>query len=351
MQKSLWALAALGLAGNAAFAQSSVTVFGILDVGARYLKNGSLSIKQLSNNGYSANQLGFRGIEDLGGGLQAGFWLEAAHSPDVGTSSATTDLSKFWSRRATVSLISTTLGEVRLGRDLDASYLNLGSFDAFGNLGVGSNLNLISTLGSGATTLVRSDNNISYFTPGTLGGAYAQLSVGAGEGVPGVKYKAGRIGYRAGPIHVAAAVGSTGTATSQDYKIANTGIAYDLTVVKLMAFYNQAKYGNLKQTVMGVGATAPVGQWEFRASAQRVNASGRTTTNVNTDANDAKLFAIGASYALSKRTILYSTASRISNDGLSGLAVGTTNPLIPAIAAAAIGRNSTGYEAGIRHAF
>lgn len=351
MQKSLLALAVLGLAGNAAFAQSSVTVFGILDVGARYVKNGNLSIKQLSNNGYSANQLGFRGIEDLGGGLQAGFWLEAAHSPDIGTSSATADLSKFFSRRATVSLISATLGELRLGRDLDASYLNLGSFDAFGNLGIGSNLNLISTLGSGATTLVRSDNNISYFTPGTLGGIYAQLSVAAGEGVPGVKYKAGRLGYRAGPIHVAAAVGSTGTATSDDYKIANTGIAYDLSVVKLMAFYNQAKYANLKQVVYGIGANMPVGQWEFRATAQRVDASGRTSTNVNTDPNDAKLYAIGANYALSKRTILYSTASRISNDGASGLAVGTTVPLLPAFAAAAVGKKSTGFEVGIRHAF
>lgn len=121
-------------------------MFGVVDVGARYVKNGSLSMKQLSNNGYSANQLGFRGIEDMGDGLQAGFWLEAAHSPDVGTSSATADLSKFWSRRATVSLISARFGELRLGRDLDPSYRNLGAFDVFGNLGVGSNLNLISTL-------------------------------------------------------------------------------------------------------------------------------------------------------------------------------------------------------------
>ena len=347
MQKSLLALAVLGLAGNAAFAQSStVTVFGVVDVGARYVKNGSLSMKQLSNNGYSANQLGFRGIEDLGDGLQAGFWLEAAHSPDVGTSSATADLSKFWSRRATVSLISARFGELRLGRDLDPSYRNLGAFDVFGNLGVGSNLNLISTLGSGATTLVRSDNAISYFLPTTLGGIYGQFTVAAGEGVPGVKYRAGRLGYAAGPLNIGAAVGSTATATSNDYKIANAGISYKFAAVTAMAFYNQAKYGVLKQTVVGLGANVPFGQWEFRASAQRVDASGGTTA-----ANDAKLFAVGANYALSKRTMLYGTASQISNDGASGLAVGTTNPLIPAFAAAAIGRKSTGYEIGIRHVF
>ncbi len=346
MKKTLLALAVLGLTGNAAFAQSStVTLFGIVDVGVRYVKNGSQSVKQLSNNGYSANQLGFRGIEDLGDGLQAGFWLEAAHSPDVGTSSATADLSKFWSRRATVSLISARFGELRLGRDLDPSYRNLGAFDAFGNLGVGSNLNLISTLGSGATTLVRSDNAISYFLP-TLGGVYGQFTAAAGEGVPGVKYRAGRLGYAAGPINVGAAVGTTATATADDYKIANAGASYDFSVVKVMAFYNQAKYGNLKQTVVGLGATAPLGQWEFRASAQRVNASGRTAANVNTDANDASLVAIGANYALSKRTTIYSTASRISNDGASGLVVGATP-----IAAAAIGKKSTGAEVGIRHVF
>ena len=67
MKKSLLALAVLGLTGNAAFAQSStVTLFGVVDVGARYVKNGSLSVKQLSNNGYSANQLGVSGYRGPG---------------------------------------------------------------------------------------------------------------------------------------------------------------------------------------------------------------------------------------------------------------------------------------------
>lgn len=161
-----------------------------------------------------------------------------------------------------------------------------------------------------------------------------------------MKYRAGRLGYAAGPLNIGAAVGSTATATSDDYKIANAGISYKFAAVTAMAFYNQAKYGVLKQTVVGLGANVPLGQWEFRASAQRVDASGGTTA-----ANDAKLFAVGANYALSKRTMLYGTASQISNDGASGLVVGTTNPLIPAFAAAAIGRKSSGYEVGIRHVF
>lgn len=221
MKKSILALAVLGACATTAFAQSSVTVFGILDVNARSVKNGSTSIKQLGNNGYSANQLGFRGTEDLGGGLRAGFWIESALSPDVGTATTENGSTKFWQRRATVQLAG-NFGEVRLGRDLDASYLNL-AFEAFGNLGIASALNLVSTLGSGVTTLVRADNMVAYYLPATLGGVYGIAAVAPGEGTPGQKYTGVRLGYADGPVNVAVAFGKTATATTDDYKIANVG--------------------------------------------------------------------------------------------------------------------------------
>ncbi|MGS0756671.1 porin [Roseateles sp. GG27B] len=341
MRKTILAAAALSVACGATFAQSSVTVFGIVDLTLKSVKNGNTTIKQLSNNGYSANQLGFRGIEDLGGGLKAGFWLESAISPDVGTASATTDLSKFWSRRSTVSLIG-NFGEIRLGRDLDPSYLNI-AFDAFGNLGSGSSLNLISTLGSGATTLVRSDNGVSYLLPaGILGGLYAHVTVAPGEGATGTKYQAARIGYAAGPMNISAAFGNTGTATADDYKIANIGGSYDFGVVKFLGLINEAKYGAKKQTVIGLGALVPVGpQWQIRASAQRVNASG-----AGTDANDANLLAVGGVYFLSKRTQVYATAAKITNKNGASYAVSST----PA-GSLAMGSTSTGLDFGLRHSF
>lgn len=341
MKKTILAAAVLSIASGATFAQSSVTVFGIVDATLKSVKNGNTTVKQLSNNGYSANQLGFRGIEDLGGGLKAGFWLESALSPDVGTSSATADLTKFWSRRATVSLIG-GFGEVRLGRDLDPSYLNI-AFDAFGNLGSGSALNLISTLSSGATTLVRSDNGVSYLLPvGIVGGLYAHVTVAPGEGAAGTKYHGARIGYAAGPVNIAAAFGNTATATADDYKVANIGGSYDFGVVKVLGLYNEAKYGAKKQTVIGLGALVPVGpQWHIRASAQRVNASG-----AGTDANDANLVALGGVYFLSKRTQVYATAAKITNKGAASYAVSTT----PA-ASFALGSTSTGLDLGLRHSF
>jgi predicted porin len=87
MKKSLVALAVLAASG-AAMAQSSVTLFGVVDA-AYAVGNGSLTDKtQLRNSGYNSSRLGFRGVEDLGGGMKASFWLEAGVNNDDGTGSA-----------------------------------------------------------------------------------------------------------------------------------------------------------------------------------------------------------------------------------------------------------------------
>ena len=363
MKHSILALAAtlavLGATASTAFAQSSVTVFGILDVNARSIKNGSTTIKQLGNNGYSANQLGFRGVEDLGGGLRAIFHIESAISPDVGTSTTENGSPKFWQRRATVGLAG-GFGEVRLGRDLNPSYLNIAN-EAFGNLGTGSLLNFVTGFvplntgtgtaltGAAASTIVRADNMIAYLTPGGLGGFFGSAAVAAGEGVPGGKYKAGRVGYAAGPIFVAAAMGVTQTATKDDYKLTNVAASYDLGVAKLFALGNVQKWGNLEQKLLGVGAHVPVGNFLLRGSYVRVDQSGRTAAGVSTNANDANLVALGGVYHLSKRTSLYSTVSRITNKGTAAFSVSGAAGIVPA--AAATGKKSSGYEFGLRHGF
>ena len=73
MKKSLLALAALTAFAGAASAQSSVTLFGIVDLAATSIKNGSTTLKTLSPDQLNSNRLGFRGIEDIGGGMRAGF--------------------------------------------------------------------------------------------------------------------------------------------------------------------------------------------------------------------------------------------------------------------------------------
>src|SRR6218665_2957245 len=88
MKKSLMALAVLAASG-AAMAQSSVTLFGVLQATYTY-HSGSLSKKsQLTTSGSGGSRLGFRGTEDMGGGLSASFWIEAGVNNDDGTGTAT----------------------------------------------------------------------------------------------------------------------------------------------------------------------------------------------------------------------------------------------------------------------
>ena len=89
MKKSLIALAVLAAAG-AASAQSSVTLFGIVDATLAYRQGRRRRQRTaLTNSGYNSSRLGFRGTEDLGGGMSASFWLEAGVNNDNGTGAAT----------------------------------------------------------------------------------------------------------------------------------------------------------------------------------------------------------------------------------------------------------------------
>jgi predicted porin len=357
MKKSLLALAVLGAFAGAASAQSSVTLFGIVDVNVGEIKNEtaagvSTKLKREGTDGINSSRLGFRGVEDLGGGLRAGFWLEAGLSPDTGAAGANVNTStyKLFNRRATVSL--------RLGRDYTPSFWNLTVFDPFGTNGVGSFTNLFNVpggtpLGSGASTLVRADNSIGYFLPAAIGGVYGQAQVAAGEaGTGGTqannKYAGGRIGYAGGPIDVAIAYGQTTIdANDTKYKLFDVGGAYDFGLAKVMAQYVRGKWDPREQKIWLVGVVVPLGQGEIHAAYSHADYSGGAIGSAFADDADAKQLALGYVYNLSKRTAVYGTVSRVKNDGNQALTVGTpsTGFLSPT------GGKSTGAEVGLRHSF
>jgi predicted porin len=336
MKFRITTLAALAAVAGMAQAQSSVTVFGVLDVNLRQVSNDQVRVTQVGTDGVLNSRIGFRAEEDLGGGLKAGAWLEAAVNPDTGSINAS---GKLFHRRSTVSL-SGGFGEIRIGRDLDPSYWNLAIFDPFSTLGVGSGFNLITNLGSGAATLFRADNAVAYFLPPNLGGFYGQAMWAPDEGVPGNGYKGARLGYQSGPLNVAMAASRTTTATSDAFKVFNAGVSYDLKVVKLFALTNRATYGAKKQVNWELGVSAPVSAASVvRASYQRANASG-----AGTDAKDASQIAFGYQYNLSRRTALYGAVSQLRNKGTAAYAVSTPP-------AAVAGGTSRGYEVGIMHSF
>ena len=357
MKKSLLALAALTAFAGVASAQSSVTLFGIADLNMRNVKNGSTSIKSMSQDGIASSRLGVRGVEDLGGGLRAGFWFEGAMTPDNGTAGGQT-----WARRSTVSLLG-GFGEVRLGRDYTPTFWNHTVFDPFGTNGVGAQTNLMqaygvaSVLGGGATTTVRANNSIGYFLP-AMGGLYGQVMIAAAEGPPnGNKYQGFRLGYAAGPVNVAFAWGKTEATATRDMNAMNLAGSWNLGFMNLMGQWHNYKLDNTtgadpKQTNLMIGAVFPMGASTFKASYGRATID----TGVSGAADQkATQFAIGYQYDLSKRTALYTNFARVSNDTGTRFAVaggGTASPLpSPAFGGTASKPSSTGYEFGVRHAF
>lgn len=351
--------AVLGCAASPyAAAQSSVTVWGVMDAAARHVSNeGRGGMESLVSGSNSTSRLSFRGVEDLGGGLSAGFHLEHGLLLDTGTSASAT---QFWDRRATVSLVSKSLGEIRAGRDFVPTYSNWSRYDPFSYVGVAGANNFVSATplgpirsayGTGGNTTVRSSNAVQYLLPSGIGGVEGGLMVAASEGGTAAngqhKVIGARLGYAASSwgVSVAHTRSTNDLTVSGAHKDSAIGAHLSLPVVRLSAAYREFRYGASRQANLLVGAIVPVGQGgEIKASVNRVNLKGRVGT-ATIDANDATQYGLGYVHSLSKRTALYGTFARIGNKGAATF-------VVPGGAAGiAGGKASTGYEAGLRHTF
>ena len=352
MKKSMLALAALTAFAGAASAQSSVTLFGIMDVDARSVSNGSAgSLKTLGTNGQASSRLGFRGVEDLGGGLRAAFWLEGDISPDTGggnktaaTAVGSTADPMTWTRRATVGLLG-GFGEVRLGRDYTPTFVNMSTYDMFGYVGVSSIANIRGAfVGSGgAGTGVRANNTIGYFLP-AMGGLYGQGMVAASEGVNGNKYMGARLGYAAGPLNVSGSYGKTyqGYTMIDDLKTINVGASFNMGFMTIQASVEKSDYSTTQQKLMSGGVLIPVGSGTVKLNYTKASGSSNTFA--------ATLLGAGYVYDLSKRTSVYVGYGRIANGGDATVgAKYTASSGGPAGIKG--GETSSGYDVGVRHNF
>jgi predicted porin len=362
MKKSLLALAALTAFAGAASAQSSVTLFGIIDLAARNVENGSAgSLKTLSTNGQASSRLGFRGVEDLGGGMRAGFWLEGDISADVGGGAKTTAANgstadpMTWNRRSTVSLMG-NFGEIRLGRDYSTVFNNIAAYDMWAYQGVATVGNVRPTIGavntttgaitpSGVTSGVRVNNAISYFTP-AMGGFFAQVQVAATEGATGNGFAGVRFGYAAGPLSVSASVNKTKKVNTMidDLNQFNVGGSYNLGFMTVQASYEKSDYSTTYQKIASGGVIVPIGAGNLKLN--YIKTGGGNTQY------SATLLGAGYVYNLSKRTSVYTTFGRLTNDG-DGLGKfgGAFTASSSGPAGIKRGETSTGYDFGILHSF
>jgi predicted porin len=328
------AAAALVLACAAgAHAQSSVTVYGLLDVGMEWSNGGSMSQVRMFSGGSMGSRLGFRGVEDLGGGLSAVFRLESGLNVDIGTL-AQGGLA--FGREATVGLASTTWGTVSLGRQPSPYNVSLPWVDAFIWEGAGGLLGLSK---SGATTVQviplavngRPDNSVGWVSP-NFNGVQVRALVALSEKSPTLgNIQGASARYTKGPIDVVAAYSraKAGTAGTGELRAASVGGSYDFGPARAYLGYTREQ-NNCSNCVGGfarpagftgshgadyrlinLGARFPFGA--FTAIAQVVRIQDRGEYTVSPGSRDATWLSVGGDYFLSKRTTLYATVGSIAN--------------------------------------
>lgn len=348
MKKTLIALAAVAATG-AAFAQSSVTIYGVVDMALTSVDQGGNRITSLANEGQGSNRLGFRGVEDLGGGMSATFNLEGGMTPDDGTAA------KFDFRRVSTLGLRGGFGEVRLGRDYAPTFWNHSVYNVFGTNGLGNSVNTfgaLDPLSSGSTTAVRTNNGISYFTP-NISGFQGHVMIGLKESDAkntANEYAGIRLVYNAGPLSASIATASEGSTSQVDnYKRTNLGATYDFGVAKVFAFYVQGEFGAREHKQASIGLSAPVGPGTVKAQYLKANYNAAAVA-ANAAEDDATHITLGYDYPLSKRTTVYGLYSRVSNDGNGQFGVAYDRS-VGAVSPVTAGGNSSGFAIGVRHSF
>lgn len=385
MKKSLLALAVLSSIAGAASAQSSVTIYGVVDAGIAHETGGAAgSVTKVATGVESGNRLGFKGTEDLGNGLKALFLLESGFNLDDGTqrqpqtTAGGASNARLFGRQAFAGL-SGGFGEIDLGRQYTRIFGTINMIDPFGTGLGGSAANMMNSGGGRPSTNihlnpeavdVRVDNAITYSIP-TTNGFNASAMYALGEVVG--DNKAGRTlglsgSYANGPVMLVAAYNKVSGAAAPaattalpsplatpDSKLLLVGGTYNFGVATANLGYETEKnsLGDNFRDIL-IGTTVPVGP------AGNLMASFiKRTDKFNTGAAmaGAKMYAIGYDYNLSKRTNLYVSYARISNDG-----DGTTTPAsgyTPIVVGDASGggtavphgQTSGGFVVGLRHKF
>ncbi|HEY9106882.1 MAG TPA: porin [Roseateles sp.] len=344
--KLLPCCAALLLCASA-HAQSSVTVYGLLDVFVE-VGHGDGTKLSLEGGGLSGSRLGFKGSEDLGGGSKAVFVLESGLAPDTGT---ITQGGRFWGRQAFVGFDNSGWGRLTLGRQYAPQFLALDATDPMATgLGSGVSSGIVSTL-------YRIDNSVAYTAP-DLGAFKFTAVLGLGEIASSATTRS-RYGnvynvdarYTAGPLDVGVTwlhrTRTTVTETSLNQVLLSA--AYDFGPVKLLG--GVQKIRNLTQAAAAEddrteaygGVAMPL------SSADTLTASFSTGRTRHVADSRASQWSVGIDHVMSKRTDVYAVATGIQNGDATAYtpagAVGGGNFPV------SVGRNASALQFGIRHRF
>ena len=336
MRKNRIVMALLALVAGSAWAQSSVTLYGVADMALESVK-GATTTQRMVSGQQQGSRWGVRGSEDLGGGLKAVFQIESGLNMANG---ALGQGGLGFGRQAYVG-VSGGFGSVRMGRQYSpmddiASVIGTKTYDVF---------SVVPVIGNGDYNRV--NNAINYFSP-SFANTTVQLQYSTGQQRPqgdtsasfGKLFSANAL-HASGPLTLGVGfirvADADGVASGKQGKDALMLVgAYDFGVVKLSAYMNQEDKAAEKLKLLGVAAA-------FRMGEATVSVGAAQARNVNGAAgkDDARIYTLQGSYNLSKRTALYSHLTAVSNKGSAAL--GFNSPLA--------GSSSSGVQVGVRHRF
>ncbi|MEO6322705.1 MAG: porin [Polaromonas sp.] len=306
MKTTLIALAAVAVSG-AAMAKSTVTLYGIVDASFGRYDNGTVSQTRVDSGLLNTSRFGFRGTEDLGGGLKANFLLEQGFATDNGAALGDSQdglakVNQMFSRNAYVGL-SGGFGEARLGKVWSAFDEMKGSSNAVWDSDLSPNAGVFYGGGVGGYTY-NPRNSVIYFTP-DVNGFNGALSYSLGENKTATA-SAGKVAalnakYAGGPLLVALGYQTErvdGSVASKNFSRLNA--TYEFGVAKLQAGVGRQSQGDKVTRDWTLGATVPV-------SGLLALSGGFAGSTDNVAAGDMKRkgVSLAALYALSKRTSLY----------------------------------------------
>jgi predicted porin len=381
MQKKLIALAVAAITSGAAFAQSNVTIYGTVDMGYLYRggNNGGVAKTQsqhaLQSNSAESN-IGFKGVEDLGNGLKAIFDLQYVITPDQnsGPGNAYADVAGLGKGHQYVGLTG-GFGTAVAGQLNGHRYGLFAKYNPFGNYSVGNFASMttqydrasnaiayISPSFSGITLLLATSTN-TQTTEGGLNGAHSlatRIPSGGNNGDDRLFTTA--LIYGNGPLSLDLAYETTKAVGYNDGKlfVVVAGASYDFGMVKVFGIYDIIK-GDKNSLIGGNALGGPLGglaadqeynrrNWEIGASvpfgkAKALFSYGQVKDKTLNNA-DASKISVGARYALSKRTELYTDFAHIKNDSNARF---TINPM--GNSDGILGGGVNGFDMGIKHSF
>jgi GBP family porin len=334
-------LAALCGLANTASAQSSVTLYGLVDLSLQNVRSGNQSalagssLTRLADGTVygPGSRWGMRVVEDLGGGLRTTVVLESGFLADTGASGQG---GRLFGRQSYVALSSASAGEIRLGRQYSMHDETMGATNPTGNataLNPGGAFTLKSGTFSPFIDAVRQDNALQYLTP-IMNGFRVQAMVAASEKTQD-RYMGLKGSYTGDPLNVAVSYDQSKANTvvpggkSAVNKIFEAGANYDFGAFKLYAGYQQGKdlttgigtqFGTLalpglpgpatEMRAYNLGASAMIGATTYLMAnftrSRFTSASGADVTTGRTG--------VGAIYSLSKQTSLYGAIAFATGD-------------------------------------